>query len=99
MTYRVELSRSARKAILAMPVPDLRRVERAIDALARNPRPRGAKKLEGGAGELRVRVGAYRILYEVDDEVLRVLALIFAPQSRRARHAGDRGGSPAFHST
>lgn len=80
MTYRIELSRSASKALVALPVSDQRRLERAIDALARNPRPRGAKKLAGGAGELRVRVGAYRILYEVYDDVLRVLVLAIGPR-------------------
>lgn len=80
MTYQIELSRSARKALVALPATDQRRVERAIDALAYTPRPRGAKKLEGGAGELRVRVGAYRILYEVDDNVLRVLVLAVGPR-------------------
>jgi len=75
LTYRIELSRSARKSLLALPAVDQRRLERAIDALGKNPRPRGAKKLEGGAGELRVRVGVYRILYEVVDDVLCVLVL------------------------
>jgi mRNA interferase RelE/StbE len=45
------------------------------EQLGGDPRPRGARKLEGGAGELRVRVGDYRIVYEVDDEALRVLVL------------------------
>jgi mRNA interferase RelE/StbE len=40
-----------------------------------NPRPRGAKPLVGGAGELRVRVGDYRVIYDVDDAALRVLIL------------------------
>jgi mRNA interferase RelE/StbE len=75
VTYRIELSRNARKALLAIAARDRRRLERAIDGLARNPRPHGARKLEGGAGELRVRVGVYRIVYEVDDPVLRVLVL------------------------
>lgn len=80
MIYRVELSRNARKALVALPVADQRRVERAIDGLARNPRPHGAKKLEGGAGEFRVRVGAYRILYDINDGVLCVLVLAVGPR-------------------
>ncbi len=80
MTYRVELSRSARKAFLAIGKPDRRRIERAIDALTQNPRPPGAKKLVGGAGELRLRVGAHRIIYEVADEALRVLVLAVGPR-------------------
>jgi mRNA interferase RelE/StbE len=80
LIYRVEVSRSALKALLAFPVSDRRRLERAIDGLARDPRPRGARQLEGGAGELRVRVGVYRILYEIDDDVLRVLVLAVGPR-------------------
>lgn len=80
MIYRIELSRSTHKALLALPALDRRRIERAIDALASDPRPRGAKKLEGGAGELRVRVGGYRVIYEVVDDVLLVLVLTIGPR-------------------
>ncbi len=80
MIYRIELSRGARKAFLALPASERRRVERVIDALATDPRPRGAKKLEGGAGELRVRVGAYRIIYEAIDDVLLILVLAIGPR-------------------
>lgn len=80
MTYRIEFSRGAVKALLSIPTPDRRRVERAIDGLAREPRPRGAKKLIGGAGELRLRVGPYRIIYDVVDDVLLVLVLAVGPR-------------------
>ena len=42
------------------------RVTEAIDALARDPRPRGATKL-AGREDYRIRVGTYRIVYAVDD--------------------------------
>jgi mRNA interferase RelE/StbE len=44
----------------------LERVAKAIDALARDPRPRGATKL-AGRDDYRIRVGNYRIVYAVDD--------------------------------
>ena len=44
-----------------------------IDALATEPRPLGVVKLEGGGDFYRVRSGNYRIVYQVDDTVLRVL--------------------------
>ncbi|MEK7411986.1 MAG: type II toxin-antitoxin system RelE/ParE family toxin [Planctomycetota bacterium] len=47
----------------------------AIDALAHNPRPPGAKKLVGGAGEWCIRVGDYRIVYEVHGGRLVVLVV------------------------
>jgi mRNA interferase RelE/StbE len=45
-----------------------KRVDAALKSLLENPRPSGAKKLSGSQHDWRVRVGDYRILYEVDDE-------------------------------
>lgn len=43
-------------------------IEREIDGLAAEQRPTGARKLTAGAGQIRIRVGRYRILYTVDDK-------------------------------
>jgi mRNA interferase RelE/StbE len=43
------------------------RIEARIQALAEDPRPRGVERVQGTPDGLRVRVGAYRILYTVDD--------------------------------
>jgi mRNA interferase RelE/StbE len=56
--------------------PGILRVQAAIDLLAGDPRPPGARKLVGGAGEWRVRTGDYRIIYEVHERVLRVLVIV-----------------------
>ena len=80
MTYRIEIGRNARKELLSLPASGQRRVERAIDALARNPRPRGVKQLVASGGALRLRVGDYRVIYEVRDDVLLVLVLKVAPR-------------------
>nr|WP_318656591.1 type II toxin-antitoxin system RelE/ParE family toxin [Scrofimicrobium canadense] len=48
---------------------------RSIDALAANPCPRGCKQLKGGSGELRIRVGDYRVVYEVIDKEIVILVL------------------------
>lgn len=42
----------------------------AVEPLAKNPRPDGCKKLQGGASAYRIRVGDYRVIYTVDDAVL-----------------------------
>ena len=49
-----------------------------IDELAENPRPAGLKKLKGPAGFLRIRVGDYRVIYCVHDDVLIVLVVRIA---------------------
>ncbi len=70
MTYRVRLTNRAWRELEACPARA--RVARAIDGLQREPRPPGCQKLVG-ADAFRVRVGDYRILYEIDDEAALVL--------------------------
>lgn len=51
------------------------RLRVAIDGLAENPRPPGCVKLQGGDELFRVRVGDYRIVYQIQDAVLVVLVV------------------------
>jgi mRNA interferase RelE/StbE len=51
------------------------RLVEAADALASNPRPHGVKKLQGDENLWRIRVGAYRIVYEIHDDRLVVLVI------------------------
>ena len=57
-----------------------RRILKKIGKLAGEPRPPGSKQLEGGGGEMRLRIGDYRVIYAVADEVLRVLVLKIGPR-------------------
>ena len=67
--YRVLLERAAEKD-LARLTPDIHdRVIEAIHALGTNPRPPGCRKLAGGKHDWRVRVGDYRVVYEIADEI------------------------------
>ena len=75
MTYRVEVAPGALRQLRKTDPPARRRVQAAIELLAEQPRPSGAKKLVGGEGEWRVRTGDYRIVYEIHDRVLVVLAV------------------------
>jgi mRNA interferase RelE/StbE len=70
MTYRIEVKPQAERALAKIPNPHRRRIARAIDALARNPRPPGSAKLAGSDDAYRIRVGDYRIVYQVLDKVL-----------------------------
>ena len=73
--FRVELARRAERALLALPAEFSARIEARIDALVRDPRPSGAKKLAGDEELYRLRVGDYRVLYQVRDRVLVVLVV------------------------
>lgn len=75
MTYRVDVAPAAVGQLRKLDGPALRRIQAAIELLAEQPRPSGAKKLVGGSGEWRVRTGDYRIVYEINDDVLRVLVI------------------------
>ncbi|MFL6094048.1 MAG: type II toxin-antitoxin system RelE family toxin [Blastococcus sp.] len=70
--YRVELLPAAVRALRRLDRPVRVRVAAAIDALADEPRPPGAKALTGMPGLLRIRVGDYRIIYDVIDAELLV---------------------------
>ncbi len=69
-TYRVEIARRAVKALSALPRREQQRIRAAIDLLADNPRPPGCVAMTGEAHAYRVRVGDYRIIYEVFDDHL-----------------------------
>lgn len=75
MAYEITYARSALKALRKLDREIARRILHAIDALAHDTRPAGCLQLSGGDGELRIRVGDYRIVYEVIDSELVVLVL------------------------
>ena len=74
MTYTVRIKRSAAKALEGIARADRLRLIEAIDRLADNPAAGGALKGEL-EGLRRVRVGSYRIVYEVKDDQLVVLVV------------------------
>lgn len=75
MRYLVELRPAAVRTLRDLPSSHRRRITGRIDALASNPRPVGVKLLAGPERLWRLRVGDYRIIYQVADEVLRVLVI------------------------
>jgi mRNA interferase RelE/StbE len=72
--YRIELRPAAVRALRKLDPPVARRVQGAIALLARDPRPPAARALKGRDG-LRVRVGDYRIIYTVQDDILLVVVV------------------------
>ena len=77
--YRVLLERAVEKDLGRLPAEVHDRVVAAMQKLAANPRPPGCRKLAGHKNDWRIRVGDYRIIYEIEDQV-RVLRV------NRVRH-------------
>ena len=75
MSYIIELRPAARRDLNDLPRDILPRISRKIDSLAGNPRPPGVEKLSGSEDSYRVRVGDYRILYEIRDKALLVVVV------------------------
>jgi mRNA interferase RelE/StbE len=72
--YKVSLTPSARKSLLALSKPDQKRLSIAIELLSENPIPPKASKLKGRQG-YRIRVGNFRVIYSFDGKQLTILIL------------------------
>ena len=73
--YHIELRPAAVRALRKLDPQIRQRIQGAIALLAQDPRPPGARPLRGREG-LRVRVGDYRIIYTVVDDVLLVVVVV-----------------------
>ncbi len=65
--YSITFARSARKELEALDHSLIRRIFPKIEVLSQNPHPKGSKKLHGQAGLWRIRIGEYRVIYQIDD--------------------------------
>jgi mRNA interferase RelE/StbE len=72
--YNLVFKKSVAKDLRAFPAKDVRRILKCIDRLAENPRPAGCEKLSGQE-RYRLRQGAYRIVYEIQDDILKVIVV------------------------
>ncbi len=77
--YNVLLERAAEKDLSRLSAQGHDRISATIQGLARDPRPPGCRKLVGSEHDWRVRVGDYRVIYEIAD-VVRVVRV------HRVRH-------------
>jgi mRNA interferase RelE/StbE len=75
MPYRIEFRPAAERSFLKLSHSVRNRLQPHIEGLATEPRPHGARKLAGTKDRWRIRVGDYRVVYEIHDEVLIVLVL------------------------
>jgi mRNA interferase RelE/StbE len=74
VNHSLSILRRAQKELAQISPGDYERVVEAIRDLANNPRPAGCRKLTGREG-WRVRVGDFRVLYEIDDRQRTVTVL------------------------
>ena len=74
MTYALFIERRAQRSLSRIAARDQERIAVAIRGLADEPRPHGVKKLSG-RNAWRIRVGDYRVLYEIHDDRLLILVV------------------------
>lgn len=68
--YKITITQSALKELHSLQKQAVKKIERAINSLAGNPRPAGVKKLKGNNEDLyRIRSGDYRVVYSIEDEI------------------------------
>ncbi len=72
--YRIQILKSADKTLRNLPNKTRRKIALLINSLSQNPRPSSCKKLKNSEF-YRIRVGDYRILYTIEDDILVVLII------------------------
>jgi mRNA interferase RelE/StbE len=73
--YKVLFKSSADRALKKLPQDVQRRIAGEAALLANNPRPAGVVKMAGDENLWRIRIGDYRVVYEIHDDRLIVLVL------------------------
>jgi mRNA interferase RelE/StbE len=82
MAFRIEWKKSTRKDLRKLPSSTVDKIIEAVENLAENPFPHGVEKLSGSEHAYRIRLGDYRIVYEVVAELKLV-------EVQRVRHRKD----------
>lgn len=76
--YKVQLAPAAKKQIKKLSKPIQKKVVKRLEELKDDPRPAGVEKLTDTDNLYRIRLGDYRIIYTIEDEVLLVLVVTVA---------------------
>lgn len=82
MAFRIEWKKSTRKDLRKLQSAMMDKIIEAVEGLAENPFPHGVEKLSGSEHAYRIRLGDYRIVYEVVVESRLV-------EIQRVRHRKD----------
>ena len=75
MTYTIVIPKNVQKQLDILPSDRYDRIDTKIQQLAKNPRLDGVVKMKGSENEYRIRIGNYRVLYEINDKNLTILLL------------------------
>ena len=81
--YEVRFVSAAAKEFRSLPIDTKRRISAIVERFRQTPRPSGVRKLHGYENLYRIRVGQYRVVYEVDDQA----RLIHITRVRHRREA------------
>ena len=83
--YEVYLEHAAERDLRKLPAEDFYRIVPHIKNLAENPRPSGCRKITGSKRDWRIRVGDYRIIYEIDEKskIVRVMRVRYRREAYR----------------
>jgi mRNA interferase RelE/StbE len=73
--YKIEISASAERQLKKIRREDTVRILRSISLLANDPRPIGCRKMSGYDDVYRIRVGNYRVIYEIDGKQITIVIL------------------------
>ena len=74
--YTIKFDSQVKKDFKSIQTQDMKRIKSAISELGNNPRPTGCTKLKGDKHDYyRIRVGKYRVIYLIEDEILLVLVV------------------------
>ncbi len=83
--YSLEYEQNAVHTLKRLNQTDYNRIILKTMELAENPRPRGCRKLEGSVSDYQIRIGDWRVIYEVDDpeQTVRVLRIVLRKDAYR----------------
>ena len=83
MAYQIQIEKSALKKLSKLEKPLRKKIRASITDLAENPRPFGYKKLVDEGGLYRIKVGDYRVIYKVRDNILLISVLRVAKRNEQ----------------
>jgi len=86
LKYRIEFKRSAAKALRKIPKSDQKRIAVKIDSLSENLPDPATTKMKGDNPFHRIRVGDYRIIYEIHGDILLIVILKIGHRKEVYRH-------------